>query len=223
MLKLNGTIVNFKTFASGESFFNEELNLPETPDRFHHVEWKYKDDSEVFQLACLLDHINRLTAPASHGIKLTIHYMPHARMDRFQSDAMPFTLDTLATMLGRMSPLLINVISPHSPATYQLLCDSKERTSLHIVRNIEPKLVTKALQDLNLSEDDIAFVFPDEGAKNRYIPMFQDDFKDVQFVVGEKKRDFNTGKIQGLEIDQDEITRLHKAGKRFIIVDDICN
>ena len=56
--------------------------------------------------------------------------------------------------------------------------------------------------------------FPDEGAAKRYSDMFPK----YKYCYGEKKRDWDTGKILGLDIKSNGI---NLSGKTVLMIDDI--
>jgi ribose-phosphate pyrophosphokinase len=63
------------------------------------------------------------------------------------------------------------------------------------------------------AQADVLF-FPDEGAMKRYSGRF-----DIPYAFGIKKRDWETGKILGLDIVNAELVK----DKNILIIDDICS
>ena len=59
-----------------------------------------------------------------------------------------------------------------------------------------------------------ALFFPDEGAMKRY-----SEHATIPYAFGMKKRDWETGKILGLDIINADVIK----GKNILIVDDICS
>lgn len=218
MIKLNGYQIKIKNFPAGEIFFSEELHpMLREGERngIQHIEWKFENDAEFMAVNFLIDHIERVNKTAR---KLTIHYMPHARMDRLGDEKIPFALKSFVRQLATLDVSIIEVISPHSLVTWDLLQKYRPHR-LNVVRYIEPQLLSRALMQLNRSIDEVTLVYPDEGAKERYVPMF----RKFDYLVGEKVRDFETGRIKELTLDQIEVQKRVEAGKTFIIVDDICS
>lgn len=62
-----------------------------------------------------------------------------------------------------------------------------------------------------------ALFFPDAGAHKRYSGFWK--LSDFPVTYGEKVRDWETGEIQSLEINDPEVIK----GKRVLIIDDICS
>ena len=95
--------------------------------------------------------------------------------------------------------------------------DPHSTVSEALINNIEvvsPKsFIEQALDRINTN--DILMFYPDEGAMKRYSGMTK-----LPYAFGIKKRDWETGKILGLDVsgDVDAI-----AGKDILIVDDICS
>ena len=67
----------------------------------------------------------------------------------------------------------------------------------------------------DIGTDNLLMFYPDEGAMKRYSGMVK-----LPYAFGIKKRDWETGKILGLDVsgNVDDI-----AGKNILIVDDICS
>jgi ribose-phosphate pyrophosphokinase len=74
------------------------------------------------------------------------------------------------------------------------------------------KHIDKALDQVDCGRTCI--FYPDEGAMKRY-----SDRIPYPYAFGIKKRDWETGKIQGLDIQNKELV----VGKDILIIDDICS
>ncbi len=66
-----------------------------------------------------------------------------------------------------------------------------------------------------IADPQLLIFYPDEGAMKRY-----SSYTDRPFAFGIKKRNWNTGKIEGLEVSG--MTECIQ-GKNILIVDDICS
>jgi ribose-phosphate pyrophosphokinase len=99
----------------------------------------------------------------------------------------------------------VNVLDAHSNVSLALI----DR-----VRNYSPApFIEETINRVKKDNELIAF-YPDEGAMKRY----SDDTK-LPYAFGIKKRDWTTGKIQGLDIQNQELVK----GKDVLIIDDICS
>ena len=164
------------------------------------VEWLYEGDSELFTLICVKRHID--CHFSSQDVVLDMPYIPHARMDRVKSDEDVFTLKYFAEIINSLHFSTVWVRDAHSNVSLALIdnvCDM----------GVEPYI----RQAIKLSGADAVF-YPDEGAMKRY-----SDRSELPYAFGMKKRDWQTGKILGLEIINPE----NIVGKDVLIVDDICS
>ena len=164
------------------------------------VEWFYEGDSELFTLICVKRHIDRHFP--GQDVILDMPYIPHARMDRVKSDEDVFTLKYFCEIINSLNFKIVWVRDAHSNVSLALLenvCDTGVKS-----------YINKATQ---ASKAEVLF-FPDEGAMKRY-----SDQSPLPYAFGMKKRDWTTGKIQGLEIVHPENIK----DKNVLIVDDICS
>ena len=115
MIKLHNKEVIFGMFPNGEAYLplvEAEKNIK----TFNYIDWVYEDDSEFFKLAMLQDHIKS----KGYRSSLTIMYMPHSRMDRYNS-SYAFSLKTAAKLVNNMGFYGVSVLEPHSDVTPALL------------------------------------------------------------------------------------------------------
>ena len=164
------------------------------------VEWLYEGDSELFTLICVKRHID--CHFSTREVVLDTPYIPHARMDRVKSDEDVFTLKYFAEVINSLNFKIVWVRDAHSNVSLALIdnvCDTGVKA--YIRKAIE-------LSGAN------AMFYPDEGAMKRY-----SDQSELPYAFGMKKRDWQTGKILGLDI----INTDNIVGKDVLIVDDICS
>lgn len=164
------------------------------------VEWLYEGDSELFTLICVKRHIDR-HFPTREAV-LDMPYIPHARMDRVKSDEDVFTLKYFAEVINSLNFKIVWVRDAHSSVSLALIdnvVDTGIKSYIHKV--------------IELSGANAMF-YPDEGAMKRY-----SDNSELPYAFGMKKRDWETGKILGLDIINTE----NIVGKDVLIVDDICS
>lgn len=196
MISVSGIIINPTIFPDGTKL----LHLGKMGEEAN-IRWKYESDDELITLMFLTKHLR------THGTKeisLFMPYIPNARMDRVKSDDEVFTLKYFADIINSLEYNSVVVLDPHSYVSEALFNNL-------IVLN--PKwFVSQAARDCN---PDYLF-FPDEGAMKRYNGM-----ADIPFGFGIKRRDWKSGKIEGLDvagINPEDI-----VGKKFLIIDDICS
>lgn len=168
------------------------------------IKWLYDNDAELFTLQCLVDKL-RDWFP-SKKLTLTLPYIPHARNDRaYHSDV--FTLKTFCRIINDMNFESVGVLDPHSDVATALL----DRTIVHPTCAVD-KILKKWGE---LGKDNVVIMYPDAGAAKKFSSLIQADY-----IVGNKTRDWATGKIKNYFI---ETNGIDMKGKTIIIVDDICS
>ena len=174
-------------------------------DEFDHrgnllVEWYYENDAELFTLICVKRHLDRVYSYSD--VILYMPYIPHARQDRVKSDEDVFTLKYFCETINSLNFKVIHVRDAHSNVSLALLNNVVDEGVKHFVH--------KAIE---ISKADALF-FPDEGAMKRY-----SDKSEKPYAFGLKKRNWQDGKILGLDIVHPENIK----DKNVLIVDDICS
>lgn len=164
------------------------------------VEWLYEGDSELFTLICVKRHIDRHFS--TREVVLDMPYIPHARMDRVKSDEDVFTLKYFAEVINSLNFKIVWVRDAHS------------NVSLALIDNVIDTGVEAYIRKAAELAGADAMFYPDEGAMKRY-----SDNSELPYAFGMKKRDWQTGKILGLDIVNTE----NIVGKDVLIVDDICS
>lgn len=198
MILLNGKEVEFGNFPNGETLFKKDglkINVHNV------VSFKYENDSDLIKLMFLKKYIETHRTINT----LIIYYMPYSRMDRSENDS-PFTLKYVADFINSLKFDYIEVIEPHSDVT----CAVLDNANAHFVNF---KLLPMVMSKIGFHPSYDYVVFPDQGASKRYSGM-------VAFnqLVGHKKRNFETGRIESLDLIGDIDTHY---GKKAIIVDDL--
>lgn len=164
------------------------------------VEWYYENDAELFSLICVKRHLDRVYSYSD--VVLYMPYIPHARMDRVKSDADVFTLKYFCEIINSLNFKIVHVRDAHS------------NVSLALLDNVVDEGVENYIHKATIASKADALFFPDEGAMKRY-----SDKSEKPYAFGMKKRDWETGKILGLDI----INAENIKGKNVLIVDDICS
>ena len=204
MILINGNKLEVEHFPDG----TQKLGIPEywidyeiTTAQW--ITWNYENDSELFTLYCVVEHMRKYCAKAC--IKLSLPYVPNARMDRTHNDYEVFTLKYFASFINSMNFDEVAIFDPHS--------------------NVSPALFDRCVvtnpyyhcyKAGEACKPDVIF-YPDEGAMKRYSSMLSIQ-KPITF--GMKKRDWATGKIEGLDVFGD-VEALKDA--KVLIIDDICS
>ena len=201
MIIVSGVVIEQNKFPDNTLLMKFDPNGDEFDSRGNLlVKWYYENDAELFSLICVKRHLDRIY---SHGdVVLYMPYIPHARMDRVKSDEDVFTLKYFCEVINSLNFKIIYVRDAHSNVSLALLNNVFDEGVNYYIKNA-----------ITLSKVDALF-FPDEGAMKRYSGYF-----DKPYAFGMKKRDWQTGKILGLDIANSE----NIADKNILIVDDICS
>ena len=195
MIKLNGAIIEQNSFPDGTL-----LMKADTESRLNTIEWRYESDSELFAVYCLKRHLDEMCTQAQ--TRLVMYYIPNARQDRVKCAEDIFTLKYFSEIINSLKFEFVEVLDPHSSVSEALINN--------IVVNT-PKVYIKEAYER--CDPDLLF-YPDEGSMKRYSEHFP-----VEYAFGIKKRDWATGKIQGLELMNKELVE----GSNVLIIDDICS
>ena len=201
MIIVGGVKIEQGKFPDGTLLMKFDPNS----DEFYHrgnmmVEWHYENDAELFTLICVKRHLDRLYSYSD--CVLYMPYIPHARMDRVKNDKDVFTLKYFCEVINSLNFKLVHVRDAHS------------NVSLALLENVEEEGIGPYIaRAINETGVDTLF-FPDEGAVKRYSSNSA-----LPYAFGLKKRDWSTGKIEGLTIVNPE----NVADKNVLIVDDICS
>lgn len=207
MIKVNKNVVEFEHFPNGETLLvKESLQKALKDGDANYVHFKYESDADLIQLMLVKKHLDSLLGMFDIKIALYIYYMPYSRMDRSEEGSV-FTLKHVADLINDLHFDHVFVVEPHSDVTPAVLNKSE---SLFI--NFD--LIEKVKEEVGFDVEEDYLMFPDAGASKRYGKM-----KAKNVAIGHKKRNFQTGHIEGFDIvfNNDEDTR----GKKVIIVDDM--
>ena len=165
------------------------------------IVWQYENEEEALALFYLVSHLR--SNDQCRQIYLTMYYVPNARMDRTHGDDEIFTLKYFANFINSMRFDSVKILDPHSSVSSALLNN---------VEILSPKpFIDRAIKDVNC--DDLVMFYPDEGAMKRYSGLIK-----KPYGFGVKRRDWRTGKIEGLKIEGG----VDFSGKTVLLVDDIC-
>ena len=201
MIKVGNVEIKQGQFPDGTLLMKFDPNGDEFDTRGNIlVEWYYENDAELFSLICVKRHLDRVYSYSD--VVLEMPYIPHARMDRVKSDEDVFTLKYFCEVINSLNFKVVHVRDAHS------------NVSLALLNNVEEMPITNYVLDAIFEAQADVLFFPDEGAMKRYSSE-----SELPYAFGMKKRDWKTGKIEGLDI----INTDNIVGKDVLIVDDICS
>lgn len=197
MIKINEKEYKLQCFPDGTKHLQVDT---EDKNEEMVITWKYESDSELFSLIALAEHYKQL----GKTVSLKMPYIPNARMDRVHSDSDVFTLKIFCKLINNVGFKNVYVLDAHSSVSLALLDNVKQMNVADIITNDVLEKLPK----------DTILYFPDEGSKKRYADMFPA----YKYVTGMKVRDWDTGKIVGLDVITGNIDL---TGKTILMIDDI--
>ena len=197
MIWVNGKEIAQEHFSAGELKIKLFPSSREVVD----VVWHYENDAELFTIGSIREYY------MSRPCRLYIPYLPHARMDRVKNVEDVFTLKAFARYINALNFSTVYVWDAHSnvgPALIDRCVDVSAQN-----------YIEEAIKKLSYAKGNLCLFFPDEGAQKRYGTMFPD----YPQAFGIKKRNWETGKIEGYMIVGEEVVK----NKEVLIIDDICS
>ena len=209
MIRLNGRVVEQSHFPDGTLLmkvnpYKGEFKIDRSRSPII-IDWHYENDAELFTLICLKRHLDRLTNPS---VVLYMPYIPHARMDRVKNDGDVFTLKYFCETINSLHFESIHVYDAHSNVSLALLNNVEQLNINGYIRSTSQFICDER-------GEYPVFYFPDEGAMKRY----SENASGEPYAFGIKKRDWETGQIQGIQIQNEKVIQ----GRDILIVDDICS
>lgn len=230
------------------TFLNASINeATPFPDGQQHVAFGHIKDGSEQTLTCRIvtakDFVNVALAVdvlKSHKCKidLRIVYLMGARMDRRLSEREPYTLKAMTNLVNSLDVDSVTVFCPHSKTTLDLLKNYSEYDNtllnaeemfydfctLIFLRKFHPSLQEFRAAPMNAEIRNLtknarfSIVYPDEGAKKRYVKsQLLINFPHADLVTLSKDREERTGIIKGMKIVDGT------PEKCCIIIDDLCD
>jgi ribose-phosphate pyrophosphokinase len=194
---INGKIIGNECYPNNERIYKEII-----PESFSEimVELKYETDIDLMVLQMVKQYLDDVYP--NKFKYLMMKYVPYSRMDR-KIDGYMFSLKYFANIINSMDFDSVLVFDVHSKVTKELINNVYELTPIYYVSNV-------------FKAEKIDYVlYPDKGAMSRYSEMFQ---LSVPYFNANKKRDLNTGKIIGFELENCPDIK----DKNILIIDDLC-
>ena len=214
MIAVNGKVIDQNLFPDETphlkfSPVDEASWSDDQSDPIFNILWLYDRMSELFNVICLVDKIRKCFQYRSY-ITLTIPYLPNARMDRCEKADDVFTLETFSKLINQCNFDEVCTFDVHSDVSKSKIAKLYDESPIIVVDKAARILIEK------FNVVDLHLFYPDKGAQHRYSNMFPDS----PWASADKQRDWNTGKIIGLEISEGS----HRiSGNDFLIIDDICS
>lgn len=202
MIKLNGQIVEQNHFPDGT------LLLKQEPEMFdvQTIRWFFESNEELVTLIFLTKHLREYGVET---INLYMPYLPNARQDRTKDSEDVFTLKYFCEVINSLNFDKVIILDPHSSVGEALL----NRVCIQHPTDCIAQAYDAIRQDIKLAP--LMMFYPDEGAMKRYSSVAFG-----KYAFGIKKRDWKTGKIEGLDVSGcvDKI-----KDSAILIIDDICS
>lgn len=204
MIKINDKLVTQAHFPDNSlrietDYTSPILNMSWLGKTFKKIIWHYENDAELFTIICIRKHFS------NEEMILEMPYCPHARMDRVKSSNEFFTLKHFADVINSLNFAEVRILDPHSNVCVALINNVKVE--------YPQEMIKKAVSAIPNENDLVAF-YPDEGAMKRGT-----DYVKGAYAFGIKKRDWETGKILGLELMNKDVVK----DRDVLIIDDICS
>lgn len=203
MVKANG--YNISSFPDGTPLVKKDLHTQLSMDVVDIV-WTFESMAELPMVIMIANDAKERGAP----IQLFMPYVPNARMDRAYRDEDVFTLKWFANEINKCGFSRVVVFDVHSDVAPALIDRCEVHTPINeiceIIKNTDPDVI----------------YFPDAGAMKRYEDTVYWALKhtgsDSRIIHGDKKREWETGKILGLDVVGEV-----KHGEKVLMIDDICS
>lgn len=199
-----GGDIPFRKFVFPDGQPHVEIQTRPDVNEVVTIETAIRNPDELFNVLLAKDALDSV---GCFAVNLDIRYLMGARMDRRIGNGHTLTLSVVAKMLVRKFRQ-IRVLDPHSSATNALL-GAKSVYPLKVMRSI-----------LRLYNPDHTYILaPDAGSTNRVLELLKADKREFDILQGAKKRNPETGELQGFEI----VTPIVNKHWDVLILDDICD
>lgn len=216
MIWVNGKEAVTEQYPGGEKRFvvTEEMLTGQT--RFERVApiqvvtLRYDSDQDLWNLILLKDILNNADSDVPQVLRLKC--VPYARMDRPHPGRFDFSLKTFADMLNWLNWDKVLLMDPHSDVSVATIEHSE-------VVSCMDGLLARVWTDSELNPDATVLCFPDGSAAKRFERFIG---KDTAYLVGQKRRNFDTGEIEGMDMMQPPSVELGTA-TNALIIDDLCS
>lgn len=206
MIKVNNIVIERNHFPDRTQLLHLSTIL-QYPGDGAKIIWKYENDEELVTLIYIVRH---LQDKGFYPLRLYMNYIPNARQDRVKNEDDVFTLKYFCEVINSLGFDEVHVLDAHSNVSLALL----DRVVQEPVDNYIRMAITNVS---NKEKDKLMLFFPDEGAMKRYSDKVQGLGYKIGFGI--KKRNWETGHIEGLDIMGAESFK----DESVLIIDDICS
>lgn len=158
---------------------------------------------EIMLLLMANDALIRMGATTIH---VFAPYLPYARQDRVMIEGEPLALKVLCQLINNCNFKSITLFDVHSEVSTALLNNVKVIDNYTFIKDVVQQLPA------------VTIVAPDAGAYKKIFKLCEKLKFQGQLITASKVRDLATGKIKGVQFDDDD---LHN--KDILIIDDICD
>ena len=165
------------------------------------ITWHYESDAELFTLICIKRHLESYFIKSTR-FNLILPYVPHARMDRVKNPDELFTLKYFCEVINSLHFDNVVVSDVHSNVALALLDNIMQVNVAGLIESVKEVCGAQTI------------CYPDEGAMKRYSSIIKHPY-----TFGIKKRDWETGKIERLDLVNGDSV----LDRDVLIVDDICS
>lgn len=246
MISVNELEVKVEHYPDGTPRINLDVDdIPDFTDGstlYIHIRWKYENDAELMYLIMIKKHLDANLADVTY--LLTMDYISNGRMDRTKRDCEVFTLKYFCDVINSLNFSRVFILDAHSNVSVALLnnCINKSpknfiQKAIDEIRNENGTMVevpfvadeteisntsgdngivepSEPIKELVFDDSRLVLYFPDYSAAKRYSDMFPQ----FRYCYGEKKRDWETGKILGIDIRTNGIDLENKI---VLVLDDL--
>lgn len=205
MIKLGNKVIEYGHYPDGTlniKLTKEEVN---TAIAYQSISWYYDIEEELVALGYILDSLRSKNIT---NLDLYMPYVPNARMDRCENNGDVFTLKYFANVINSFGFRCVRTLDVHSTVTEALIHNITNESPVSYIRSVIGKIIPRIDRKLTI-------FYPDAGAMKRYAKMIK-----APYAFGNKVRDWETGKIQQLEVIGDKKL---VANHDIMIIDDICS
>lgn len=201
MIKVNDIVIDQNTFPDGSLLvkFNPYNFCDFTKVR---LTWKFENNAELWTIIALTKHLKS----KGYEVSLYVPYLPNSRMDRVHKSEDVFTLKWFAEIINSLGFYHVNTLDVHSDVSTALIDGCYNDIPNIFIQSVIDKIET--------NDSELILYFPDNGSVKRYADMFPG----YKYVVGMKQRDWETGKIKGLDIITNDVDL---KGKTILMIDDL--
>lgn len=202
MIKIDGREIKIAHFPDGAQKLN--ISVPYiigVRGVKSEITWIYEKEEE---LSTLIYSVKHLKDHDVDRIGLVLKFVPNGRMDRTKYDNEVFTLKYFADVINWLDFDYVEILDPHSnvvPALFN-----------KVTINNPTMYIVKALKEIS---EDVVIYYPDISAMKKYSEMLPN----IPFVYGNKKRNWEDGRILGIDIINDYDIDLNE--KTVLMVDDL--